>query len=254
MLSALLSTDIFKLLLILSRLGTAMMFMPGFNGTMVTPRSRLLLALCVSFVLLPTLAPQIPAMPPDPLTLFLMALGEITVGVFFGLFLQALMVPVDLAGNFISTAVGMTNAFVYDSVSAEQSMIITGFLNTVVVTLLFLTDGHHMMLRALVDSYGLFKPGEGLPMGDFSQTLVRVMGESFSLGMRLCAPLVIFSLVFNVALGLLNKLVPQMQVFFVGVPLQLLIGLSVMMMALPAMLWLFLTYFDNGLKNFLAAG
>jgi flagellar biosynthetic protein FliR len=79
-----------------------------------------------------------------------------------------------------------------------------------------------------------------------------VASESFSLGMRLAAPLVVFSLVLNVALGLLNKLVPQMQVFFVGMPIQILVGLMVLMIALPPVMLLFMQFMGDGIAGYLA--
>jgi len=254
MLKEILTVDVFKLLLIVARLGTAIMFAPGFGGALVTSRTRLLLAFLMSFLLMPTLSPQLPAMPVDPMGMTVLVLGEATVGLFFGVLMQLLLAPIDLAGNFISFATGLTNAYVYDAISQDQSQIVTSYLNNIALTLFLMSDIHHLILRALVDSYTLFQPGAALPMGDFSQTLVRVAGESFSIAMRLAAPLIVFALVFNVALGLMNKLVPQMQVFFVGTPLQLLIGMSILMMALSPMMMIFLRYMTEGITPFLSQG
>lgn len=254
MLRELLAVDVFKLLLIVARLGTAIMFAPGFSGALVTSRTRLLLAFLLAFLLMPVLNPMLPPMPVDPMGMTMLVLGEATVGLFFGLLMQVLIMPMDLAGNFISYATGLTNAFVYDSLSQEQAQIVTSLLNTVTLTLILITDTHHLMLRAMVDSYGLFQPGGALPMGDFSQTLMRVTADSFSIAMRLAAPLVVFALVFNVSLGLMNKLVPQMQVFFVGTPLQLLLGSSVLMIALAPMMMIMLRYVADGLEPYLSSG
>ena len=254
MLREILTVDVFKLLLIVARLGTAIMFTPGLGGALMSTRVRLLLSVLLGFVLMPVLNPMLPAMPVDPVGMTMLLLGEVTVGLFFGILMQILIAPIDLAGSFISFATGLSNALVADTISAEQTPVVTTFLNNIALTLFLMTDTHHLLLRALVDSYGLFQPGAALPMGDFSQTLIRVTGESFSIAMRLAAPLVVFALVFNVALGLLNKLVPQMQVFFVGTPLQLLIGLSVLMIALAPMMMIFVRYLSEGMAPFLSSG
>ncbi|HVI49874.1 MAG TPA: flagellar biosynthetic protein FliR [Candidatus Sulfotelmatobacter sp.] len=254
MLREILTVDVFKLLLIVARLGTAIMFAPGLGGTLVSSRTRLLLSFLLSFLLMPVLDPMLPAMPVDPMGMTVLVLGEATVGLFFGVLMQLLMAPIDLAGNFVSYATGLTNAYVYDTLSQDQSQIVTSFINNVALTLFLMTDTHHVMLRALVDSYGLFQPGAPLPMEDFSQTLVKVSSESFAIAMRLAAPLIVFSLVFNVALGLMNKLVPQMQVFFVGTPLQLLIGMFILMIALPPMMMIFIRYMNDGLIPYLSPG
>jgi len=252
MLRELLAIDVFKLLLIMARLGAAIMFIPGLGGTVVSSRTRLLLTMLIALLMMPVLSPHLPPMPKDPMALFVLVLGEVTVGLFFGMLMQVMMSALDTAGAFIGYATGLTNAFVQDAVSDEQNGLITGFLNNIAITLLLLTDTHHLILRALVDSYSLFVPGTGLPMGDFSAQLFKVAGESFSLGMRLCAPLVVFSLVLNVALGLLNKLVPQMQVFFVGMPIQILVGLMVLMIALPPVMLLFMQFMGDGIAGYLA--
>lgn len=251
MLRELLAADIFKFMLVFARLGAAMMLMPALGSTLITTRTRLALALLIAFVILPLLADRLPPQPKDIPTLALLIVGEVTVGLFLGLIMQGLLMALDLAGNFIGYSVGLTNAFVFDAATAEQSQLLIGFLNTTVITLMFLTDMHHMMLRAVVGSYDVFGPGGALSMGDLSSTLVGVTSRSFIVGMQLSAPLVVFSLVFNIALGLINRLVPQMQVFFVGMPLQIFLGLALLMVGLPPILLWFVRHFADGVGAFL---
>jgi flagellar biosynthetic protein FliR len=254
MLREILATDVFKLLLVFARLGAGIMLLPGIGSAMVSTRARLLLALAIAFLLQPTLGASLPPMPQDLWSLFFLVLQEVTIGIFFGVLIVILMSALDLAGNFIGYSVGLTNAFVMDPVSQEQAQILTGFLDTTAVTLVLVTDTHHLMLRALVDSYALFQPGNALPVGDFSDMLIRTAGRSFLVGLQLSAPLVVFSLIFNCGLGLLNRLVPQMQVFFVGMPIQILGGLSLLMLCLPPLMLWFLHYLGEGLGVFLAPG
>ena len=98
----------------------------------------------------------------------------------------------------------------------------------------------------------VFKPGQPLMMGDMSQTFVRTMADSFSVGARLAAPLLIFSMMFNITMGILNRLTPQVQVFFVGQPVQVLGGLAVLAFAFPVIMTWFLSYFISGLVPFIA--
>lgn len=254
MLREILAVNVFVLLLIFARLGSAMMLFAGFNSTAVPARARLLLAVVISFLLMPTLAGRLPAMPPDPMSMFLLIAGEVTVGLFFGALTQILITPMDIAGSSIGYAVGLTNMFTQDPVTAEQSQLLTGFLNLTAIGLVFLSDAHHMMLRALVDSYTLFVPGHWLPLEDFSSALVRTLGDSVLLGVKLASPLIVFSLTFNSALGLLNRLVPHMQVFFVGMPVQILGGLALLAICLPPIMSWFVSNFDNALAAFLSPG
>jgi flagellar biosynthetic protein FliR len=246
--------NVYQFMLVFARLGMAAMLMPALGGTLVAPRMRLLLALAATFVILPVVSPHLPPMPNAPLRLALLFGTEITIGLYFGVTMQMLMAAIDLAGNFMGYAVGLTNALISDPVTEQQSQLISGFLNLAAVTALLLTDGHHLMLRAIADSYTLFVPGAALPLGDFSKELVTTLGASFVVGLKLAAPLVIFSLVFNVGLGLLNRLVPQMQVFFVGMPMQILGGLSIMALSIAVILYSYLQYFDRSISAYVSPG
>lgn len=254
MLREIAAANVFHFLLIFVRLGTAMMLFPALGGTLVSPRMRLLLALGIAFVLLPTISPVLPAEPHEPLDLAVLLGTEIVVGLYFGVTMQLLMAALDLAGNFMGYSAGLTNALISDPVTQQQSQLISGFLNTTAVALMLITNTHHLMLRAVVDSYALIVPGAPLPMGDFSSQLITTLGRSFVVGLKLASPLIIFSLIFNTGLGLLNRLVPQMQVFFVGMPIQILGGLSVLSACIAAILYLFLHYFGDAVDAYMAPG
>ena len=248
------ATNLFDFLLIFARLGTALMLFPAIGGALVAPRIRLLLALGVAFVIVPAVSPSLPRLPGDPLALLLLLGGEITIGFYFGVTMQLLMAAIDLAGNFMGYSVGLTNALVSDPVTEQQSQLISGFLNTATVALLMITNTHHLMFRAVIDSYSLFPPGAALPMGDFSRQLITTVGASFVVGLKIAAPLIIFALVFNTGLGLLNRLVPQMQVFFVGMPMQILGGFAAMSLSLAVMLYVYIRYFADSISAYIAPG
>ena len=254
MLREMLAANLFQWMLIFARIGSGIMFLPGFNSAMVSARMRLLFALVLSFVLMPVLGGRLPAPPPTPIGLFLLLGGEIAFGIFIGLVVQGLVSALDFAGSTIGYATGLTNMFTYDPITEQQSALITGFLNLVAMTLIFASNTHHVMLRALVDSYAILSPGQPLPTDDLAQTLVRTMSSSAMMGLRLAAPLMVFSITLNTGLALLNRLVPNMQVFFVGLPLQILGGMTVLMICLPAILLLFINQLANGLGSFLNFG
>jgi flagellar biosynthetic protein FliR len=254
MLREIVATNLFAFLLVFVRMGAAIMLFPAIGGVTVSPRIRLLLALGVSFVVLPVLMPALPAQPHEPMELAILLGEEVTIGFYFGVLMQLLMAAIDLAGNFMGYSVGLTNALISDPVTEQQSQLISGFLNTAAVALMLITNVHHLMLRAVVDSYTLFVPGNPLPLGDFVGQLVRTLGTSFVVGLKMAAPLFIFALVFNTGLGLLNRLVPQMQVFFVGMPLQILGGFSVLIISASAIMFVFLRYFGDGIGAYLAPG
>jgi flagellar biosynthetic protein FliR len=136
-----------------------------------------------------------------------------------------------------------------DPTQGQQGIIIGNFLTMLGVALIFATDLHHVMIVALNDSYTLFAPGEVPPVGDMAALVTRTVGGAFLIGIQLAAPFLVFGLLFNFGLGILSRLMPQMQVFFVGVPLSILIGFLILLLVLGAMMSGFLSYLQDVLRE-----
>jgi len=253
-LTELLQLDVYRFFLIFARIGAAMFMLPGLGGQLVSTRIRLLLSLSISFLMLPTLGPTLPATPPTPGSMLALLGGEVMIGVFIGSVVTFVMGTLNLAGSMIGYMTGLTNAFSFDPIAQQQSQLLTGFLANVGMLAVFSTDLHHLMFRAVIESYDLFQPGRTLPLGDFSETLSHLLTETFRIGLQFSAPLLVFGLVFYTGLGLLSRLVPQMQVFFVAMPIQLLIGMAVFMASLSTVIALFLRLFENTLIPYLPPG
>lgn len=249
-----LSINLFHLLLVFSRLGTVFMFIPGISAPYVSVISRVGLAMAISAIVVPMLSPQLPALPATGGELFLLIAMEVTMGMFLGALIQAWMSALHFAGTVISFNSGMANAMVFDPITAQQGAMVTGFLGNIAVLLIFATDMHHLMLRAILESYTLVLPGEAPPVGDFSKLLTEVVGQACLIGVQLSAPFIAFTMVFYTGLGLLNKLSPQMNVFFVGLPIQLLISLALLAATLPVIMMWFLRFLEDGLQGILTSG
>ena len=110
----------------------------------------------------------------------------------------------------------------------------------------------HLLLEGLVDSYTLFKPTDPLPVGDFSDAVARLIASSFRVGVQIAMPFIVLSLLFTFALGLISRLMPTLQIFFVSVPLQLGGGMLIVVLAMSAMMTLFLTYFQETLLGLMS--
>jgi flagellar biosynthetic protein FliR len=251
-LNEILTLDIYRFFMVFARIGAALMLFPGFGATMVSTRIRLILALALSLVLLPIVGPLYPNLPRHLGGLTLLIFGEVAVGIFLGVLTQVVMSAMNVAGTFIGFQIGLTNAFSYDVVAEQQSSTLSAFLANVALVALFTTDLHHLLIRALTDSYATFVPGQLLPLGDFAETLSHLLSESFGMGIRLAAPLLVYGLIFYAGLGLLSRLAPQIQVFFVALPLQVFSGLWMLMVALPVMIIVFLRFFEDSLIPFVA--
>jgi flagellar biosynthesis protein FliR len=246
-LNEIITADIWRFFLIFTRLGAAMMLMPGIGSTLVETRIRLLLALAIAFLLLPTVGLQIPRLPAQPAQVVAVVVGEVMVGGYLGVVTQILVGAISVSGSFISFQTGLTNAFSFDAVAQQQSQLLAGFLTNLAMVVVFSANLHHLMFRAVVDSYELFIPGQLPPFDDFTQSMIHLVSASFAIGVQMAAPVLVFGLVFYTGLGLLSRLVPQMQVFFVAAPLQVLVGLWMVMVGLPVMMLVFLRFFEGSL-------
>lgn len=252
MLSEFLNLNIYTYFLVFARVGSAMAILPGFSSSWVPVRMRLVFGVGVCFVLTPPLAKYLPPLAATPIELALMIMGEMVVGLYFGVIGAVLISTLQTAGSFIALFSSLANAMVRDPVAEQQSSLISGFLSLIGLILVFVTDMHHLMLRALTDSYGLFQPGDMLIGGDAVHLIARKVGDSFGLGLRLAAPLLLTSLTYYLGLGILGRLMPMLPIFFIGLPLQLLVQIITLMLALPAIMMVFMTYFQDGFVMFLA--
>jgi flagellar biosynthetic protein FliR len=236
MLAALLPAEIFGVLLVFVRVGAAMMLLPGIAEPYVTSRVRLLLALLLSLLVAPVLSSVLPALPDSPAALALLILGEAVIGLFIGTMTRFFIAALTTTGMMIAYMSALANALVNDPSAAQQGSIAGSFLTIVALLVIFALDLHHLMLRALVESYQLFVPGEVLPLGDFADMIARVMSKTFLLAFQLATPFIAVATIFYLGVGLLSRLMPQVQIFFVAMPLQIALGLIVMSLAVPFMI------------------
>lgn len=252
MLEALLPSGIFAVLLVFVRVGAALMLLPGYGEPYVSPRIRLLMALMVALVVAPILAPDLPEMPASAVALTLLVLGEVLIGAFLGTLARLFLAALTTAGMVIAYMSTMANALTNDPSAAQQGSIAGSFLTVVALLTIFALDLHHLMLLAVVDSYGLFAPGLAPPAGDLADMVARVVAKTFLLSFQIAAPFVAVALIFFLGLGVLGRLMPQMQVFFVAMPLQITIGILVLMAALPAAIRWFAAGFEETFRPFVA--
>ena len=246
-----LSTSVFVFLAIFARVGAMIMVLPGFDSSSVPPRIRLMIALALSYVLWPLLENSFPAVPATSLGMACYILWEIVIGLAVGLTVRVFFSALQVAGTLIAFQSGLAFAQNFDPTQDAQGVITGSFLSVLAVTLLFVTDMHHVMIAAAQDSYTLFHPSHALPLGNFSAFMVEAVSRSFLVGLQMAMPVMAAGFIVYVATGILAKLIPQVQVFFVVMPANILIGFAVMTLVLSAMLIWFMDQFGQHLQQFL---
>ncbi len=244
-LSDLVSGGIFSLLFVTARVGVAFAFLPGFGDSYVNLTLRTLLSVGISFTLLPALWPVLPAMPHDISLLLALFVHEVIIGLFIGVVGRLMIMALDLAGILIATNTGLSAATSFNPALASAGPIVTNFLTLSAILTLFVTNLHHMLIGSLVSSYNVFRPGDALQAQDMSMTVLNIVAHAMQLGFQLAAPFIVMGLVFNVGLGLLARLVPQMQVFLIGLPVQVLVGMTILSLIIAVMIQMWLSDFQQ---------
>lgn len=254
MLEEILQADLFAFFLVFTRVGAAMMLLPGFGESYMSPRLRLMIALGIALVVTPLVSTTLPALPATPWELFLVLAGEMLIGLFLGAIARTLFAALQSAGMVIAYEAGMANAFITDPTAASQGALFGAFLGVLGVVVIFETGLHYLMLSAVVDSYTLFVPGELPPLDDYANSIARVFADSFDLAIRIAAPFIVVALIFFLGLGLLGRLMPQIQVFFIALPLQIVLGLAVLALTVVAGMTWFLGTFEDTISTVLLGG
>lgn len=234
-------------LLAFGRIGAIVMLLPGFGETAVPARVRLTLALFLALVLHPATAPLYPAgLAARPAALLAMAAGEIAIGLFIGMAARLVLAAAQVAGTTIANQLGLGFAMTVDPTQGQQGVIFGNFLSLMAVTLIFVGDLHLPAISAVASSFTLFPPGHWVPVGDFAEVTVGLVGESFKVGLQISAPFLAFGLIFNLGLGMLQKMMPQFQIFFVAMPLSIGVGLALFGLVLATLMAWYLDHVRDG--------
>lgn len=231
--------QVFAAGLVFARLGAIVMLIPGLGETFIPPRIRLSFALAMALLLFPILGASAPALPATAAGLAGEVIKELLIGLMIGGILRIFMMSLATAGEIVSIQTTLAFAQTANPSQAQPSPTLSTFLGLLGVVLIMTTDLHHMFLAAIVRSYSLFPFGRDVPIADAGQLAIQTVGKSFALGLQLSAPVVVFSLIFNIAVGLVGRVMPQFQVFFVATPLIVLLGLSIFALSLGVigMVW-----------------
>lgn len=235
----------FHAALLLARIGGAVMLLPGLGEPDVPPTIRLSLVLALALLLLPVLSPALPPVPEAVPELLRLVLVETGAGIWLGLLARLLALALVQAGQVVALMVGLASPLQTDPQLGAHSTA-TGRLFGLLAAVLVLGSGLYALpLRALADSYAVLPPGGALPLDSGAEAVAQAVTDSLGLALRLASPLVLAAMLGNFALGLLARLAPQVQVFAMAAPGQILGGLLLLSLLLP----LLLSVWEAGLRQ-----
>ncbi len=242
-------------LMIFARVGTMIMLVPGFGEAFLSMRVRLGLALMLTLVLYPLVSPDLPAQPVDMMAAFALMIHEIVVGLILGGIARLIISSLQTAGSVIAFQSGLGFAQMADpSQTGVQGAIIGNFLGLLGMVLVFATDLHHLVLAAIYQSYAVYPPQAPIMFADAYQLAWQVAAKSFMVGVQLAAPFIVFGLVFYLGLGILSRLMPQLQIFFIAMPANISLGLALLALLIMAMSAWYLNHFAAGIRLLMGPG
>jgi len=237
-------------LLTFARAGAMIMLLPVIGDAGVPVRVRLAFALAVSAALTSVTAKYYPGATPPPLELATMIARETTAGVLVGTMARLIMSALETAGFLIAAQTGLAFAQTFDPGQGTQGAMVSTFLSLVGALLVFESGLHHLAIGAIAGSYTLLPPAGALPTADMAEMALGLVAGSFALGLQLSAPFLVFGLLIYATLGVLSRLMPQLQIFFLAMPVNILAGFALLMLFIGIMMTNFLDFFAEQMRVF----
>jgi len=223
----------FNFFLILIRVSGLVVSAPILSADTVPRPLRIYLTLLVALILINVVPLQSDLDSLSTLDYFLLATKEVMVGLLLGVVPRVLFAAIDFAATVIGFQMGLSISNVVDPQSDVQISIIASFEGVVATLIFILLDGHHIFFEALSFSY------QAVPIGGFQFTdnkigfLVRITADLFIIGLKLGAPIIIALLIANIIMGFMARSIPQMNIFVVGFPFTIGLGLLMMLIGMP---------------------
>ncbi len=224
-----------RFILILFRVSAVLFLIPFFGAEAVPAQLKIGLSAAVSLALYPAVGPGLPEPPKELLPLLPALASELTLGMVLGLAVRAIFAAVDFAAQMVGFQMGFAIVNVIDPQTQHQTNLMAQFENLLALMFFLAVDGHHLLLRAVAESFRVLPPF-GLELkGELFHLMMRIASDIFVLAIKLSAPALLVLMFSSVALGVVARTVPQMNIFQVGFPLKITLGILALGLGLPAM-------------------
>jgi flagellar biosynthetic protein FliR len=231
-------------ILVFLRVGAIIFTIPVISDTSVPLRIKAAMTILISLIIFPLVLPKIPE-PANYQVLILMyrMAGEVMIGLIIGFSARFVFAGIQMAGEMIGFQMGLSMANVIDPMTNQQVSTIAELQYLMAMLVFLIVDAHHIFFSAIIQSYSIVSPLTFHFSGQLMQTIFGFTQEMFVIAIKLGAPLMAVMLFTNVGLGIIARTVPQMNIFIVGFPLQIGIGLIFMGLTAPLLVKMTQTLF-----------
>ncbi len=248
------SSHLWAVGLIFIRVSSMVMLLPGIGDQAVQPRLRIGFALMLAIIITPTVYDTLPVMPESLGIMTGEVLHELIIGLMLGTLMRVLLFTLVTTGEIMSLQTTLSFAQTANPAQAQPSTSLGTFLAMLGLVLIYATNTHHFFIRAMVDSYQIFSPTKSVMVGDAGTLMIQMVSKSLLLALQMSAPILVFSLIFNLATGFVGRIMPNFPVFFAATPLSVLFGLALMALSLGSLGMVFIDHYQDALSVFIRNG
>ena len=222
------------------RVGGCFMLLPGFSSARISVQIRLFIAVAVSMAVLPIMWDVIYPRASGSLDSYLsLVVFETLTGAVIGLIARYYVLGLQFAGTVLTMMMGFNAPPTPDVLEDTAENQLTNLISFAGLLVLFMLDFHHVVMRALVESYNVMPLGAGFNPQSALITLTDTLSQTFMIMLRLASPFILYGLVFNVSVGLINKLAPQIPIYFVSLPFIIMGGMILLYFGIQSLLEIF---------------
>lgn len=231
-------------ILVLLRVGAIIITIPVISEASVPARFKAALTILITLIIFPLVASKIPQTANFQFLILIYRMaGEVMIGLIIGYAARLILAGIQMAGDMIGFQMGLSIANVIDPMSSEQISIITELQYLIALLIFLAVDAHHIFFAAIIQSYSILNPLSFHFSGPLMQAILNYSKEMFVIAIKLAVPLMAVMLFTNVGLGIVARTVPQINIFIVGMPLQIAIGLIFLGLTAPMFIKLTEGYF-----------
>ena len=241
----LLFNDLIGYFFVFCRLGGLMMLVPGIGEVYIPVRVRLIAALVLCLAITPLVQDTLPSPALLSNATVFYVVQEITIGVLLGIIGRITLASLQVTASIIGLQSSLSSATAFNPSFGTNDNVIATTLIFAATALVFASDLHYKVFEAFLFSYERFPPIDPLAYNEVAKYSIQLVKNSFNFGVQLAIPFMITGLFINFCLGMLNRLMPQMQVYFIGMPLQILLTLLFLALTIGLMLVFFAQEFSK---------
>lgn len=220
-------------LLIFARMAGIVFLFPYFSWQGVPVLLRVFIAIMLAFLVFLAIGGGINYIPPEGPEVVLALMGEVLIGIALGFLVMVFFSIFMMSGEMVSRQAGLMFARVFDPTFGGQVNIMGQFYTMIVVVFYLAINGHHLLLKALTDSFSLIPLGAGMFVPELTGGVVRFSADALIISFQIIAPIIITLMIFNMALGLIAKTVPQIHIFILSLPVKIIGSLFLFLLLLP---------------------